>query len=246
MSLTSTLSGEALPGLAEALARRGWELRSRPLLRFLPPLDWSPVDAALRAASRFGAIALTSPRAAAALRRRAGWLGTELAELPPLWAVGPATAAAVGWPACVPATPGGGGALAAAMLEAGVRGPVLHLTTEEHRPEPGATLRARGMTVEELGCYRVEHAKPGVILTAMAGGHPVLIVSHRVLTAAARLLPPPARPPLVALGPRTAEAAMARGWTPLATAVAPTIPGIVAALGDPTPGPAGRYGATLR
>jgi hypothetical protein len=32
----------------------------------------------------------------------------------------------------------------------------------------------------------------------------------------------------------------------MATAVLPTIPGIVAALGDPVPGPVPRYFATLR
>ncbi len=245
MILTSTLSAEALPGLAGALAAQGWQLRARPLLRFLPPADWAPVDTALQAAARYAAIALTSPRAAEALHRRAAGLGLGPSDLPALWAVGPSTAAAIGWPALTPGTPGGGEVLATAMLRAGVRGPVLHLTGEERRPEFREVLRGHGINVVEVCAYRVALAAPVPLVAALRDTDAVLIGSHRVLRAAGRVLPPPARPPLVVLGPRTAETAMAMGWMPMATAVFPTAPGIVAALGDPTPGPAVSYGATL-
>lgn len=246
MILTSTLSAAALPGLAGALAAHGWQFRARPLLRFLPPPDWAPVDAALYAAARHAAIVLTSPRAAEALRRRAEGLGFGPGNLPPLWAVGPATAAAIGWLARTPGAAGGGGELATAMLAAGVRGPVLHLTGDERRQELREALGVHGVEVTEVIAYRMALAAPAVIEAALRDTDAVLIGSHRVLRAASRVLAPTARPALVVLGPRTAQTAMAMGWMPMATAVSPTIPGIVAALGDPTPGPAVRYGATLR
>jgi len=63
-AIVLTSSEGSFPGLAEALRDRGLEVLERPLIRFARPDDWGPLDAALKRASSYQAIALTSPRAA--------------------------------------------------------------------------------------------------------------------------------------------------------------------------------------
>ena len=65
-----TASAGAFPGLAEALRAIPVAVEDAPLMRFAPPLDWLPVDAAIRQLGRYEVVAFTSPRAAAAFAQR--------------------------------------------------------------------------------------------------------------------------------------------------------------------------------
>ena len=80
---------DSLPGLEDAARARGLLLERRPLISFQAPRDWVALTAALANLDRFGAVALTSPRAAATLAGRLRG-GCPV----PAWVPGKATAAA--------------------------------------------------------------------------------------------------------------------------------------------------------
>ena len=63
-----TASAGAFPGLVEALRAIPVAVEDVPLMTFAPPLDWGPVDAAVRHLDRYAAIALTRDAAEAANR----------------------------------------------------------------------------------------------------------------------------------------------------------------------------------
>jgi uroporphyrinogen-III synthase len=135
-----------------------------PLMSFAPPLDWAPVDAALADLTRFEAVAFTSPRAAGAFAARAATTDVPLRPDggPVLWSVGAGTGQALGQPLGAVRRPsqravgekGAAAALAEAMLEAGVTGPVLFPCGDIRRDELAIRLRHEGIVVEEVVCYR--------------------------------------------------------------------------------------------
>lgn len=235
-----TLSAGALPGLAALLADHAARLVECPLLSFEPPPSWSPLDAALGAIERFGAVALTSPRAAAAFRARADRrrVGAGAVAWPAVWATGPATAGPLGdrfGPVRSPDSAGvsrGGAAerLARAMIAAHSRSPVLHPCGESRREELAATLGRAGIAVEEVVCYRAVLAPEAVARDVAANAAIVVVGSPRIgrlLAAATRGAP---RPGLVAVGPTTEAACRAAGWSPDAIAAEPTARAAAAAL----------------
>jgi uroporphyrinogen III methyltransferase/synthase len=242
-----TASSGTLPGLVEALRRVPLPVEECPLLTFAPPLDWHPLDRALDAVARYDAVALTSPRAARAFGER--WLAREgaRASLPPIWAGGPGTVSAL---ADVPAevrSPsareigerGSASALAAAMLEAGVRGPVLFPCGEIRREELAARLRDQAIEVEEIVCYRSVLAGETEARSAAERAGILVVASPTVADLLARACPPGVRPALVAVGPTTAASARASGWAPDAVAPQPTVEalvGTVRSLINPKPG----------
>src|SRR5688572_12937028 len=159
-----TASAGSFPGLVEALKEVPIAVEERPLLSFSPPVDWTALDVALDHLDSYGAVAFTSPRAARAVvermqARRTSWGG---GGRPEVWAVGPATSTALeGAPGSVrlpPERPGGkvgaAAALARAMLEAEVDGPVLFPCGETRREELAGELRKGGVEVKEVVCYR--------------------------------------------------------------------------------------------
>ena len=78
----STLSPGALDGLADALAGEPVTLMERPLLGFDAPVVWTPLDLALARLWEYGAVALTSPRAARAVAQRSRALASGAARQP--------------------------------------------------------------------------------------------------------------------------------------------------------------------
>ena len=90
-----TAAEGSFPGLAAALRGIPAVVEEHPLIAFEPPLDWLPVDEAVRNLGRFDALAFTSPRSAAAFGRRAtsGDAGAIASGIPPVWAAGAGTAA---------------------------------------------------------------------------------------------------------------------------------------------------------
>ena len=65
-----TASAGAFPGLAEALRTIPVAVEDAPLMSFAPPLDWTPLDDAIRNLGRYRAVAFTSPRSARAFTER--------------------------------------------------------------------------------------------------------------------------------------------------------------------------------
>lgn len=229
-----TVSPGTLPGLAEALRRVPLPVEECPLLTFAPPLDWGPFERALDAISGYDAVAFTSPRAARAFAER--WAGRNGARVaPPLWAGGPGTAAALAGLPCELRSPsaravgerGSAQALAAAMLEEGVRGPVLFPCGEVRREELATRLREERIEVEEIVCYRSVVAGETDARAAAERADILVVASPTVADLLARTCPPGVRPTLVAVGPTTAASARASGWAPDAVAPRPTVEALV-------------------
>ena len=156
-----TASVGTFPGLVEALRAIPVGVEEVPLMTFAPPLDWRPVDAAVRDLGRYAAVAFTSPRSARAFAERVAALGGSGATTP-AWAAGAGTAQALGdvlGPVRLPderavGELGAAAALAAALLAAGPGGPVLFPCGDIRRDELPARLRDDGIAVDEVVCYR--------------------------------------------------------------------------------------------
>jgi uroporphyrinogen-III synthase len=237
-----TASAGTFPGLLAALHAIPVAVEEHPLMSFAPPLDWRPVDAALDQLSRYDAVAFTSPRSARAFVDRV--VASEKQHLlqspagPAIWAAGGGTAAPLGDLSVPLHTPdgrltgslGAAGALARAMLEAGIRGPVLFPCGEIRRDELPARLRDDGVEVEEVVCYRSVLAGEGEARLAAQRGQVVVVASPSVADLLARSCPSGSRPALLAVGPTTAAAARASGWPPAGVAARPTAEALAAGV----------------
>lgn len=230
-----TAARGSFPGLADALRELPVHVIEIPLLAFAQPLDWGDVDRALRRLARYQAVAFTSPRAATAFLDRAG---PEAERLPPVWAGGRGTAGALaGLADGVRAAPenevgrvGAAAALASAMLGAGVNGRVLFPCGDVRRDELPTRLRRQGVEVDEVVCYRSVIAGETTAREAVRSAGILMVASPTVAELLARVSAPTPRPPLLAVGPTTAAAARAAGWTPAAVAARPDVESLVAAV----------------
>jgi uroporphyrinogen-III synthase len=237
---TIVLTGSAgsLPGIRQALAGVPATIVEQPLLSFGPPEDLSAVDQALARFGTYRALAFTSPRAACSIIDRAAVLKLTLTTKPPdVWAVGPATASALGdalGQVRQPRTGGGDGvgaaALARAMLDAGVRSPVLFPCGESHRDELPRALRRSGIEVDEVICYRSVLASEEAARGAAAGATLLVVTSPRVVGLLTRACSPEVRPELIVVGPTTAAAAHQAGWAPTAMASEPSAGAVASAI----------------
>ena len=233
-----TVSPGAFPGLADRLRDLPLLVEERPLLTFAPPLDWAPMDLALADLSRYDALAFTSPRAAAVFVERYGAAAGERTALPPVWSGGPGTAMALAsLPVEVRGAPeeetgrvGAAAALAAAMLDAGVAGPVLFPCGEIRRDELPTRLRHEGIEVDEVVCYRSVLADEASARAAAERAAILIVASPSVADLLARVLRSGVRPPMLAVGPTTAAAARASGWPPAAVAARPDVDALLAGV----------------
>jgi uroporphyrinogen-III synthase len=186
-------------------------------------------------------VAFTSPRAAAAVVDRIAGRGTRWPKggnTPSVWAGGPATAAVLGTTLGPVRSPneaaaemrGAAGALARAMLDAQVSGPVLFPCGDIRRDELPAQLRSHGIAVDEVVCYRSVLASESAAHAAAARGTMVVVASPTVADLLVRACPPDARPDLLAVGPTTAASARASGWLPAAVASSPSAEALTAAV----------------
>jgi uroporphyrinogen-III synthase len=233
-----TVSPGSFPGLADGLRGLRLAVEEIPLLTFAPPEDWGPVDQALRELSRYDALAFTSPRAVTAFigryrgtAQRPGGRG----EMPPIWSGGPGTASALaplmrpvyGAPEAQSGRVGAAAALATAMLDAGVAGPVLFPCGEIRRDELPTRLRHEGVEVDEVVCYRSVLSDEPSARAAAERAAIVVVASPSVADLLARATAPGARPRMLAVGPTTAAAARASGWAPAAVATRPDLEALV-------------------
>jgi uroporphyrinogen-III synthase len=237
-----TASAGSFPGLLAALQAIPVAVEEHPLMSFAPPLEWRPVDAALDRLDRFDAVAFTSPRSARAFVDRVVASGKQPGFEPPggpaLWAAGAGTGTPLGDLAVPLHAPdgrltgslGAAGGLARAMLDAGVRGPVLFPCGEIRRDELPARLRDDGIEVEEVVCYRSVLAGEGEARLAAQRGQVVVVASPSVADLLARSCPSGSRPALLAVGPTTAAAARASGWPPAGVAARPTAEALAAGV----------------
>jgi uroporphyrinogen-III synthase len=230
-----TTAPGTLAGLADTLRAEGATVRETPLLSFGPPADWGPVDRAIFRLPEFGATAFTSPRAAEAFTTR---LALHRVNPPPgqeAWATGAATAAALSSlfdPVRTPSSlvtidAGAGALLATAMIAGHVKPPVLYVCGDTRRDDVPTVLRAAGVRVEEIVCYRSVVAEPDVMRRAAIGADVLLAASPKVVTMLAKVCPKDERPALVVIGPTTAAAARAAGWAPAGAARRPTVEAVI-------------------
>ncbi len=236
-----TASAGAFPGLVEALRAIPVLVEEHPLMNFAPPADWAPLDSALDGWESYAAVAFTSPRAAAAVvdrmagRRRRRSLGQ---TMPMVWAGGPVTAAALGDALGRVRTPseadaetlGAAEALARAMLDAEVGGPVLFPCGDNRRDALPERLGSHGIRVDEVVCYRSVLASESAAHAAAVRGTVLVVASPTVADLLVRACPPDARPDLLAVGPTTAASARASGWSPAAVASRPDAEALAAAV----------------
>jgi uroporphyrinogen-III synthase len=235
-TIVITASAGSFSGLAEALRDVPARVIERPLVSFSPPDDWGPLDRALEERGRYGSLALTSPRAAAAVADRIRALGIswEDGPHPRVWTVGSATAHALG--ESIAAVQRGlpesftAEGLARAMLAEHAPGPVLFPCGERRRDELPAVLRDGGLEVHEVVCYRTLLASPAEAMTAMVGATMVAVASPTVVGLLLDTASPFVLPALVAIGPTTAAAARAGGWHPAAVADAPSTAALATAI----------------
>ena len=233
-----TASAGTFPGLQEALSALPVLVEEHPLVNFAPPADWGPLDSALDRLGSYAAVAFTSPRAATAVVDRMARRQRGAQSRPAAWAGGQTTRAALGdrlgqvrTPAeAVAAGVGAAEALARAMLEAGVQGPVLFPCGDSRRDELPDLLRSHGIKVDEVVCYRSVLASESAAQAAAARGTVLVVASPTVAGLLVRACPPNARPDLLAVGPTTAAAARASGWPPVAVAARPSVEALVAAV----------------
>lgn len=235
-----TASAGSFPGLAEALSRLSLTVEEHPLIDFRAPSDWSSLDRALDRLSSYGAVALTSPRAASVLadriEQRVGASGPQN-DSPVVWAAGAATAAAlrgtmgaVRTAAGRSTAEGGAGVLAQAMIAARVPGPVLFPCGDRRREELPQRLRREGLQVDEVLCYHSILASESDARAVAAQAHLLIVASPSVAQLLIRACPPGSRPALIAAGSTTAESARAGGWEPEAVASQPTAEAVAAAV----------------
>jgi uroporphyrinogen-III synthase len=236
-----TASAGAFPGLAESLRAIPVGVEEVPLMTFAPPLDWRPVDTAVRDLGRYAAVAFTSPRSAHAFAERMAMLGGAPAA-PQTWAAGAGTAQALGGAFGEVRQPderevGKRGAaaalaseLAAALHAAGPNGPVLFPCGDTRRDELPSRLRDDGIAVEEVVCYRSVLAGESETRRAIQRVQIVVVASPSVADLLARACPPGVRPALLAVGPTTAAAARSSGWPPASVAKRPTTEALVAGV----------------
>lgn len=221
----------SLSGLADRLRGEGLTVREVPLLSFGPPEDWAPVDRAIFRLPEFNAVAVTSPRAAQAFTARVAGHRVNPPQGLEAWAPGTTTAEPLRDlfdPVRLPSSlvtldAGAGSILGSAMLAAHVGSPVLFPCGDTRRDELSAVLRAGGVVVEEVVCYRSLLAPDDEARRALLGADVLLVASPRVATLAAKVSPRDERPALVAIGPTTAAAARAAGWAPAGVAKRPTV-----------------------
>lgn len=221
--------------LADAVAARGASVTTVALTRQRPVAD--PALAGRLedlAAGRYDWLALTSARTMAFLRDAGVDLHAAVPSGTRVAAVGPTTAAAAGASGLrVDLLPerGSGGAELAAVFPA-TPGRVLVPGAAEPASGLDDALRRRGWQVDRIAVYRtsaVDSVDEDVRAAWPDAFDAFVATAPSVVAAAHDLLGVP-MPPLVALGPSTAEAAERFGITVAAEASEATAPGLLTAL----------------
>ncbi len=239
-----TRSREGNAELAAKLRALGFEPISIDSIEFLPPEDWSSVDACLRGLEEFDWLLFTSSTGVEFFvkRMRDLSLRAPLPERPAVAAVGERTGAALERKGIqvefVPSA-----YLTRALAEELPRDrgrKVLILRADIGDPELVATLRRDGFQVRDETIYRTSVVAAGAteeaLESSLDGAGAVLFASPSAVEALMARLPSAATDGLakrllaVCIGPVTAKAARRRGFERVLTAEKQTVEGLVECL----------------
>lgn len=203
--------------LAAPLRRLGATVLVHFAIEIRPPKSWAAVDREIARLERYDAVVFTSATAVekffGRLRRRT--------HLPPMAAVGPATADALRRRGVHPAW-------IAARFTAGdlgrkLRGRVLHPASQPHSPDLAREARKRGAVVVEPVVYRIVRASGSPPVADL-----VTFASAETVRSYAASGPPGVR--CACIGPVTARAARAAGFRVVVQPARYTIPDLVSAI----------------
>ena len=230
-------------GLIEQLQQIGLRVLSFPLLEVVEPLDGG---AALRTAveqlDRYSMVAFTSANAVAAVQRSLG--GNSWPPVTSTAAVGRATAAAVveaGFPGpFVPTTATAAelGAKVPLPSDCAAR-PILGPLAELASPDLEVSIAERGGRFERVTAYRTTPVRYGPAdVRTVARADYIVVTSPSIARELATIVgsarkqqsSPTPTPGVVAIGPRTADAASAAGLTVLSVAEPHDDGGLVSAI----------------
>ncbi|WP_291426790.1 uroporphyrinogen-III C-methyltransferase [Deinococcus sp.] len=214
VAVTRTRGGNS--ELAALLRERGAGVLEVPLIRFAPTSNLAPLHARLRDLSGVNWLLLTSNQGVAALFEQLGALGLDarhLAEVK-VAAVGPSTARSLAEHGIradfVPSAAGAKHLGAQLPLNPGEA--ALHLTSQLAEDALQVTLEARGLRYERAEVYRTEPAPlPDAERQRLLHADAVTLASGSAARHLARLTGPDLN--VVAMGPQTADAARAAGFT---------------------------------
>jgi uroporphyrinogen III methyltransferase/synthase len=241
-----TRAAEQAGEMVAALREAGAEAVVLPMLRFAPPEDPEPIDAALARLDSYHALLFTSANAVRFFTRHAAEVGRSLAEFAAeILCVGPKTAEA-GREIWLPVRRmperryGAGGMLADIEKHVPPGGRRFLLPRAEVAREVlPEGLRAAGATVDTVTVYRTlpPDIDPEQLRAPLVAGelHALTFTSPSTVEHFAALLDGPARAAagrclVAAIGPVTAEALRSEGLDPDVTATRATAEEIVAAL----------------
>jgi uroporphyrinogen-III synthase len=231
--------------LAKSLEALGLEPIPVDTIEFLPPEDWSTVDAALARLAEFDWLLLTSPTGAEFFVRRMKALSLRVpwTERPEVAAVGEKTSAAlqregvkVGFVPSVYLT-----SELAEQLPRGRGGRLLLLRADIGDPEVVATLERAGFEVTDLAVYRTSAVegdeKNRSVWPALRDADAIAFASPSAVEAFMRRLGADGaasaltkRLLAVCIGPVTAQAARERGFERIVTTKTHTIESLVREL----------------
>jgi len=183
----------------------------------------------------YGWLVLTSARAAASLQHLLEQAGLTTDKLPPVAAVGRATAAAAeraGFAVTfVPRTATAASLGTELAITAGQK--ILLAQANIAPPDLAKTLSARGAIVTSLPVYTImPRDRPDLRLTAKLQQPytAILLASPSAALVLAELHPAAGKLPAVTIGPTTTTAAQAAGYVAVRQAAAPDLPSVISAL----------------
>jgi uroporphyrinogen-III synthase len=236
-----TRSRKGNAGLAKSLKALGFEPIEMDTIEFLPPEDWSRVDASLKYLRRFDWVLFTSATGAEFFAERMRVLGLALSwrGRPAVAAVGEKTSAALQREGVavdfVPEE-----YLTKTMAEELPMGrgrAVLMLRADISDPKAVATLEGKGFQVTDLAVYRTSSIKEGASAEpAVKDADAVIFASPSAVEAfvgrldAAALAALAGRALAVCIGPVTAAAARQRGFGRIITPKTHTMESLVEEL----------------
>ena len=229
--------------LADSFAARGARTISFPAIQIVDPLSWEACDRAISQIADYAGIFLTSAHAARKFLGRAVAIRPDAAaaiQKMAIYAVGAKTADAVRACGCsvagIPATADAEhlGALLPPNDVAGRK--FLFPRSDIARDVLPSSLRSLGAEVDEVIAYRNLSPSPGQqesVRALLQEGRIDLVTAFSpsaVRSLREILHPSTVATPLVAVGPTTAEAARAAGFTSVIVAPAASSDGVVAAV----------------
>jgi uroporphyrinogen-III synthase len=231
--------------LSEGLRALGFEPVEVAVIEIRPPLDFGPVDRALRSLSEYDWLVLTSANTVHALADRAASLGLSLAAAlhTKVAAVGEATAAAARDAglsvALVPETYIAE-SLAKSLAQQTRGKKVLLARASLARDVIPDTLRAAGATVDVVDAYRnvMPDAAPtllrdalqmGIAAAAFTSSSTVTHLADAALQAGIAF--PFAGVAAISIGPITSQTLRDLGWEPTVEATQSDVPGLIQVIG---------------